>query len=308
MKKREFIIIGIIAFTIALSPEFFAPVALGSSSIDTTFEICISVEEIVNLWGLDLKLYYNTQSLDLIKATPQPPWELVNIVKNEISESKGVYRLAMVAFAPESPFTGSTILARLTFLRTNDGESDFQLAETNMVDRNGNPILHTTDGCVIHGVRAHDIAVTKIWGYPRGAYQGDPIYFDVWVENQGDFVETFTVTVYADLDKTVFADEFIVGTQQVCDMPARTSQILNFIWDTKDAPYGKYWISAEASVVLDEIDTQDNFLKAGEYIGGIYPPPAVRSRADFLTQMISVFTVALLTIGGTVKIKKYWCI
>ncbi len=298
----------ITTFVVTLSLGFFAFTAPSSASTGETFEVNISIEDIVNLWGLDLTLYYNTQSLDLIEAKPQPPWDLVTIVKNQIDDSKGTYRLAMAAFAPEPPFSGSTVLAKLTFVRTGDGESSLQLADTTLADRNGNPIRHTVEGCVIRGIQVHDVAITEITGYPRGAYQGDPIYLDVVAENHGDFVETFTVTVYADIDANVIADEVTVGTQQVLDLPAHTSKLLYFVWDTTDAPYGKYWISAQATEVLNEFDLENNFLKAGEFIGGVYPPPYVRSRADLLTQMISALAVATLAVGMTIRVKSYWCL
>ena len=320
MKEKISLITLVVAFAISLSLASLMSPAFGSTSPElaqlattssrplhgTTLEIDISIEDIVNLYGLDLKLYYNTANLDLIEAVPRPPWELNLIIKNEIDDSRGMYQLAMVAVAPEPPFSGSAVLATLTFLCTDAGESAIYLADTKLADKNGNPIPHTIDGYIIRGLRIHDVAVTKIMGYPRGAYQGDPVYLDVTVENQGDFVETFTVTVYADQDTAIIGDEIIVGKQVVYDMPPRTSKILNFIWDTTDAPYGRYWISAGASVVPGEIDVEDNFLKAGEYIGGIYPPPYVRRTADMLTQIISILILASLAFAGTFHVKNYW--
>jgi len=307
VKRKEFSI-GIAALTISFLFVFFTPFAFGSSSANATFDVFITAEDIVGLWGLDIRLYFNAQSLDLVIATPQPPWELANVVINQIDDSAGVYRLAMVAFVPSPAFSGSTTLAKLTFTSTEEGENGFQLAETNLADKDGDPIAHTIDGLVIRGIPTHDVAVTKIRGYPRGAYQGDPVNLDVTVDNEGDFVETFTVTVYADQDKSTFGDELVVGTQQVGDLAARTSSILTFIWDTTEAPYGKYWISAEASIVPGEIDVEDNFLKGGEYIGGIYPPPAVRNNTDILTRLISVVVVASVVTASTLKIKNYWCL
>lgn len=53
-------------------------------------------------------------------------------------------------------------------------------------------------------------------------------------------METFAVTVYADQDKTIIGDEIIVGTKTVYSMPAKSCEILEFIWDTTNAPYGHY--------------------------------------------------------------------
>jgi len=72
----------------------------------------------------------------------------------------------------------------------------------------------------------------------------------VTAENQGDFSETFDVSVYY--------DSILIETKTVTDLPAGTSTILEFFWDTTGAAEGIYTIKAEASVVPGETDTADN--------------------------------------------------
>jgi len=271
-----------------------------------TFSIDVSMVDVNYLYGIDFKLRYNTQCLDLIEAVPIPPWSSHLIIKNEINNEEGVYRLAMVGLTPAPPFDGSATLAKLTFVRIGFGEPNLLLADIILAEPSGRAIPYTSDGCVIKGILVHDVAIVEIRGRPRGVVQGGIISVDVVAENQGNFVETFDVTLYADQDKTIIGDELRIGTQTVHDLPAKEKRTLTFIWDTTGANYGIYWLSAEASQVPEETDVGDNFLRVGEYIGGIYPPPYVRRTADLLTQITSILVTATIAFAGTFHIKRYW--
>ena len=110
----------------------------------------------------------------------------------------------------------------------------------------------------------HDVAVTDVNAYPPYVIRGSPIYINVTVENQGYHTETFNVTVYADSNGgDVHID---VGTQENIPLDAQTSTTLSFTWDTADAPYGTYNITAEATTVPAEIDTADNNMITGANI------------------------------------------
>lgn len=277
-----------------------------ASTPSTTFEVEISIIDVQNLFGFDLTLYYNTASLDLIEAVPMPPWSRYMIVKDQIDEAAGTYRLATVALAPASPFDGGAMVAKLTFIRANIGDDSFNLAHTVLTDHNGDAIPHSTSGLIIQAIPVHDIAITEVRGWPRGVYQGDTINIDVIVKNKGNFPETFDVTVYADRNEEIIGDEYIVGVQTVSNLPAKTSRNLCFVWDTDNVVYGTYWISAQAPPVDGESNTWDNFLKCGEFIGGIYAPPHIRWLAGIWTNITSAFIMVSLTLAGTVGIKKYW--
>ena len=287
----------------------FAFALLGTSpfgSPSEAFEVQISVNEVQNLYGFDLKLLYNTDCLDLVEVSPELPWELNMIARNEINEALGTYRIAAMALAPSPPFEGSTTLATLTFLRTGDGETSFSLADVALVDQSANTIPCIVNGLAIDALPVHDIAVTGIHGIPRGVYQGDEIDVSVTVENEGNFVETFDVTLYADHDKSTMGDEYVIGTQTVTDIPGKTTQTMHFIWDTDNVIPGHYWLSAEATAVPEEVDTSDNLLKFGDWIGGIYPPPQVRRAASTGLNLLASFTLLSMTLVGTLGIKKLW--
>lgn len=280
-----------------------------------TIEVNVDVTNVKNLYGIDLKICYTTESLDLVEATPKPAWSNSIVVCNEIDENEGIYRLVMVGVYPAAPFTGNTTLVTLTFLPTCSSEYAFWLTQVKMTDIHGNPLPYKIEGCTIQGTEPltapkHDIAVVTVVGYPRSAFQGDPVYIWAVVENKGDFPETFEVVVYADQALDTIGDEITVGTKTVLNLPAGAIETVSFIWDTTGAPYGSYYISAKVSTVLGETEVyaKDNFLIAAEYIGGIYPKPHLRqmfnviNNASFISLWLSFIAASLLSA------KKYWCL
>ena len=99
-------------------------------------------------------------------------------------------------------------------------------------------------------VAVHDIAVTNVVPSPTEVIVGDNVTINVTVENKGHFNETFDVTVYYDSTS--------IETKTDVSLENGTSTTLTFTWDTTDVAKGTYTIKAEASVVPDEIDPDDN--------------------------------------------------
>jgi hypothetical protein len=283
----------------------FTCLSLGSA-LSTTLEVEITVADIQNLYGFDFTLSYNSAILDLVDRAPLLPWTPSMILRNVVDETEGTYRLAAVALAPASPYDGSTKLARITFLYTGTGDSALSLTQTTLTDSYGYAIPHSVNGISIQAIPVHDVAVIDIWGSPKGAYQGDPINVQVTVRNKGNFEETFEVTVYADLDDAVIGDEYIVGTQQVSDLAAKSTQTVDMIWDTSNVAYGGYWLSAQASVVEGETIVADNFLKCADHIGGIYAPPHVRQNANLWIGAASIILVGSLVAFAAFEVKRNW--
>ncbi|MCS7125048.1 MAG: hypothetical protein NZ932_06535 [Candidatus Bathyarchaeota archaeon] len=264
----------------------------------------IIFDNVFGLYGFELKVAYDPNTLDLVAVTPQLPWTFYHIVKNELDEQKGVYRLVAVALPPSSPYSGTTKVAELVFLPFA-GAADIHIAEAKLVDKNGNSIPFKVDGLILRGIPVHDVAAKKVLACPRSAYQGDPITVSVEVENQGDFEETFDVAVYADQDGSVIGDEIVVGEKTVSMLP-KSTMWLTFIWDTTWAPYGGYYISVKLSIVSGENDVSDNFLDKADYVGGIYPRPHVRRNAEILAQVFLTSILGLAIFAGAFCVKNYW--
>jgi len=101
-------------------------------------------------------------------------------------------------------------------------------------------------------VPINDVAMTDVTA-PTWALQGDSVSVEVTVANQGDFDETFTVTL---TDNT---DAVTIDSQSV-SLPAAASATLTFGWDTVDATIGDHILEAVASVVEGETNTNNNSL------------------------------------------------
>lgn len=99
-------------------------------------------------------------------------------------------------------------------------------------------------------VEDHDVAVVKITSDPTSPSPGTLIHFNVTVENQGNFTETFDTSLYY----TLKIDP-LIGTQTVT-LTSGANTTLTFEWTPNMA--GRYEIRAEASMVEGEVDTADN--------------------------------------------------
>ncbi len=125
--------------------------------------------------------------------------------------------------------------------------------ETNMEDNTliGGPVTVTVP------VENHDVAVVSVVPSPTTVTVGNNVNIDVEVTNEGDFTETFDVTVY-------FNDTPVSSPQTVTNLESGASTSLNFIWDTTGVSEDTYVISAYAAIVDGETDTADNTLTDGE--------------------------------------------
>jgi len=96
----------------------------------------------------------------------------------------------------------------------------------------------------------HDVAIIDVAPWKTIIGQGFNCSVNVTAINEGDFTETFDVSLKANTT--------VVGIQTVNNLPSGTSTNLTFIWDTTGYVIGNYTISAYATPVLGEIDTADN--------------------------------------------------
>jgi hypothetical protein len=110
----------------------------------------------------------------------------------------------------------------------------------------------------------HDVAVTDAVTFKTVCqetfspinilYEGYTVNINATVENQGDFAETFDVTAKYDGN--------IIQTLAV-SLPAHTSTVVTFTWDTTAVVHGNYTLSVEAEVVSGETDISDNTYTNG---------------------------------------------
>ncbi len=100
-----------------------------------------------------------------------------------------------------------------------------------------------------------DIAVTALVRQKTIVCQTYPCIVNVTVANEGGYVETFDVSLYA--------NSAIIKKIMDIVLSNGTSTTITFIWNTTGWAKGNYTIKANASVVPDETDKTDNDLVHG---------------------------------------------
>jgi parallel beta-helix repeat (two copies) len=107
----------------------------------------------------------------------------------------------------------------------------------------------------------HDIAIQNVTISTHETHPGPMVNITVTVENNANISvsETFTVTTNYGLN--------IIETEAVVDLAPGEGTTLVFNWNTTDVVPGNYTISAEASVVSDELNTDNNnFIDGSIYV------------------------------------------
>lgn len=105
----------------------------------------------------------------------------------------------------------------------------------------------------------HDIAVLEVTASANEAIPGAIVDITVQVRNNANITVSESFTVTAKYNST------IIGTKAVTNLAKGVTQNLVFNWDTAGLASGNYTISAEASTVPDELNT-DNNLHTNEAI------------------------------------------
>ncbi|HVP16121.1 MAG TPA: dockerin type I domain-containing protein [candidate division Zixibacteria bacterium] len=95
----------------------------------------------------------------------------------------------------------------------------------------------------------HDVAVTAVIPSKTVVGEGYPLNINVTAANQGDYTETFNVTVYANTTLT---------ETEVTALWSGNSIQLVFDWNTTSVAQGNYKICAYAWPVQNETDTSNN--------------------------------------------------
>jgi hypothetical protein len=95
----------------------------------------------------------------------------------------------------------------------------------------------------------HDVAVTNVTSMKTVICQGYTGNITVKAENQGDFPETFNVTLYANTTA--------IKTTEVT-LPSKSSTSIIFVWNASGFVKGNYTLWAYAWPVLGETETADN--------------------------------------------------
>jgi len=181
--------------------------------------------------------------------------------------------------------------------------------ETNLLSINSNPQFYTLNGNAkikITGVSStttqyqqeinqiklvysyvvesyiHDVATINVTASATDVVSGRIINITVVAKNNGTVTETFNVTL--------FYDETAIGTKTVANLAPGDQKTLGFAWDTTGVAKGSYGIRAQANLVSEETNTNNN----------AYTGPLIRVVAQTSSQPFNwaVFCVLLVVFGA----------
>jgi hypothetical protein len=129
------------------------------------------------------------------------------------------------------------------------------IAHATPVMRETDTLDNTYAGGIIEILSRPDIRVINVKLSKTIAAKDHSISINVTVENQGERVETFNLSVYANTTRIL--------TELITLAGGNSNIIVTFIWNVTGIPKGNYSISAIAEPLPGEIDLADNIVEEG---------------------------------------------
>jgi len=129
----------------------------------------------------------------------------------------------------------------------------------------------------------HDVAIIDLVSNETHVTPGEIVKISVMVENQGNFNESFTVSVNAyNITEEI---NYNLGSQNITSLIPLSNETLIFNWNTTDATQNvTYTIKAETNIVSNETDTTDNtYVDGTVFIRSYNNPPQTPLTPDGLT-------------------------
>lgn len=264
------------------------PTTYKGGNIGETFKINVTIQDVIDLAGLEFRLGYNTA---VLTATQIDYGGIFgdNYLEwiSSINDAQGWLHYGVSRDYGRPSFNGSAVVATVTFEVTESGSTVLDLYETQLGDSlvPPSPIIHTVIDGFFFNEPFHDIGVTEVMGYPGEVKSGEIVSVNVTVTNGGNYSETFNVIVYADIAPYQYirdaagalvainiavGDEIIVGTQAVNNLASGATTTVTLSWNTTEIEEGNYTMSAKS--LLADDDTRNNL-----FIGGMVKiePPAL---------------------------------
>lgn len=239
-----------------------------TADIGVTFDVNVMIQNMKDLWGFDFNLTWDSSLLTLVDVDFNTPLDRVwgagkwTPVKSE--SGSGYYKLVAVSISSSFNGTGATSLAALTF-RVEDPQTNF-VKETAIHFRTHEfsnstwtPIAHRVEDGLYRFIGippgTHDIAVAGVTCLKTIVGQGYTTNVTVTIWNQGDYAETFNVSLYGNLLEIATVRGVILGSGM--------SKVIMFTWNTLGFSKGDYVVRASATPVSGETDTTNNIYTHG---------------------------------------------
>lgn len=240
--------------TVAVSPLVIDTRNL--KQIDDTFSINITIANVKKLWGYQYSLFYNTSVINAISYT-----KLDDRFQEDLGSEIGINYVAVARGTYYADPDGITTVApipvdSIDFVVTGNGTTTLAFdPEYTALSNIPSPIItFVVDGRFSNTqiLGTHDVAVTQASVSTTTAAPGDKITINAVVTNNGDFPENITVTASYNETKTIQKQ---IGTPQTITnlQNGSSSQTLSFTWVTTGVAQGKYAVTVEATIPIDDV-------------------------------------------------------
>lgn len=229
--------------------EIIDPTLVPSS----TFSVNISINYVENLRLCHLNLSYDT---DVLSWMGVKVFKIENVTPTAnaiMSDEAGYVYLNLTYPTPVTTLTPRALFM-IMFHVDAFGSSILDLHDTELLDKNGNPIPHEAiDGYFCSLIR--DVSITYVAPSRDWAYVGWKLNITITVKNLGNITETFDVEAYY--------NDHLIGTATVTDLHPESEINVTIAWDTSVVPEGNYTIKALATGVPYEYDKTNNVFIDG---------------------------------------------
>lgn len=231
--------------------------------IDEVFTLNITVTDVTNLYGWEIKLYYDSSILNgtsvsegsFLKGTGETFFE--STLNNNYDATHGRIKVFNTLLGETPGANGTGILCTVTFKTRDLGISALDLEDTILADINSNLIPHIIANGAVQVVReVHDVAIKSVSASSDVAVNGQIVEIYVTATNLGNKTETFHVTAYY--------NETAISEQTVDELSPKADIALTFFWDTAIiTPNATCVIKVEASQVPGETNIENNVFVYG---------------------------------------------
>jgi hypothetical protein len=228
-----------------------------------TFMINITVTDIVNLYGWEIKLYFESSFLNCTSVSEGLFLKTVGStyfnfsIENNYNSTYGRVKAFDTLLRENPGVNGTGVLLTATFKAKKLGITFLDLKETVLADINGNTMPHAeVDGAVEVAEAVHDVAVKSVSVSSNIVFDGQIVEIYVTAANLGNKTETFYVTIYG--------NETLLANLTAAALSPGANILLTFPWNTISVtPNATCIIKAKASEVLGETNLENNLIIYG---------------------------------------------
>jgi hypothetical protein len=226
-----------------------------SANIGQSFSIDVVVSDAIDLYAWEIELDWTASLLGTANIIEGPFLRTSGstFFVYSSNDTLGHILIDCTLLGQIVGVNGSGVLATVTFLVLDAGETPLDLHDEVLLDRyEGQIACQVTDGYCNLGP-SHDVVIVNVEAFPTITLTGNLVNINVTVEDVGAYDENFNVTVFAGLQ--------MIGMQTI-SLNSCSSASLEFVWNTTGYEKGDYTISAQASVVQGEVNVVNNSEQA----------------------------------------------